>query len=321
MNARVVDYPSEEMASALHVALRRSLTIKGSSLADDFNRCYGEPTGKLVRGMLTLKIALILAGDFRPGLPAACAVELLHLSGMIVDDWMDGAKMRRGKPTVASRYGPIPALAIARHLLYTSLGEFSSYSSLELLKRAQSTVEAMVAGQRMELRMASVTSWARYRRYISGKTAELFALASEAGALSARASKQHRGCARQFGQEIGTAFQIVDDHLDYFGSDKIGKHVGMDFLAGIQTAPLLFFLRRSRSHAREVRTLMSAATRTHCQFEELRRRMLRDGIAEETLAVARSYSERASRRLAALPAVPGREELRNWADGLVAREL
>jgi octaprenyl-diphosphate synthase len=308
------------MGLALRSAMSGKLVMRGCPLADDYTAYFGEPRGKTVRGTLTLMFTQMIADDFHRGLSAASAVELLHLAAMVVDDWMDNAQIRHGKQTVVYRYGPRTAFAVARHLLYRSFMEFASYRSKHLLQRAQAAVDAMVAGQRLETRKRDGT-WEAYCECIFGKTASLFGLACEAGAVIANERRKGLNDARGFGHNVGMAFQIFDDYLDFFGTTEFGKRVGKDFLSGVNSAPILLFSAQSPSHARRIRNLMSAPFRTMDQFEELRDDMLRDGIGYATLAAAKKYTDRANQRLESFPDVSHRTTLMSIANSLTIRTL
>jgi geranylgeranyl pyrophosphate synthase len=303
----------------LRALLAQNIAMRGSALADDFTAYFGEPRGKIVRGSLTLAVIEMFTGDFRNGVRAATAIELLHLASMVVDDWVDDAKLRHGRETVVARYGVRPACAIARHLLYRSFAEFSSYHSPNLLLRARSVIDAMIAGQRLEEANARFCTLDSYRDCISGKTAALFGLACEASAIIAGEGTKARRRAREFGCQIGLAFQIVDDYLDFFGSNDFGKRIGMDFISGVYSAPILLFCETSAPHAALVRTFMTSSSRTLAQFYALQNAMIAEGIAEKTLSAARVHSERAKSKLGTFPPGPSRDFLAEIADGIVTR--
>jgi geranylgeranyl pyrophosphate synthase len=316
-----VSESAADMTAALRATMRRSLSIAGSDIAEDFTGFYGEPNGKLVRGTLTLRFVRSASGDFQSALAAAAGVEMLHLASMIVDDWMDHAIVRRGRPTVSSRYGALPAVALARHVLYSAVGQFSTYPSQQMLHRVQSTIETMVQGQRREGQVPWPSPWRHYCRCIEGKTAVLFGLAMEVAAIVSQLPPQHYRKARGAGHCIGMAFQIIDDYLDYFGSDGFGKQIGKDFYAGIQTAPLLLYCAKSRRHRKRALSALNAPARSPHDFEQLRAELLSEDIPRATLEVARSYTVRATDQLASLPSIESRDDLVEWVLTLVDRQV
>jgi octaprenyl-diphosphate synthase len=160
-----------------------------------------------------------------------------------------------------------------------------------------------------------------YIDIIRAKTAELFAAAAEAGAVSAGASPERRRSLRKYGQDLGLAFQLVDDALDYSGdSDELGKNPGDDFREGKATLPLLLAIARTGPGEREfwLRTV-DRREQTDADFERARELMRQTGALEATLSLARAYADSAKAALAEFPALGWRPALEDLADFAVAR--
>jgi octaprenyl-diphosphate synthase len=160
-----------------------------------------------------------------------------------------------------------------------------------------------------------------YIDIIRAKTAELFAAAAEAGAVSAGASPERRRALRQYGQDLGLAFQLVDDALDYSGdSDELGKNPGDDFREGKATLPLLLAIARTGPAEREfwLRTV-DRREQTDADFEHARELMRQTGALQATLDLARGYADSAKAALAEFPAIGWRPALEDLADFAVAR--
>jgi octaprenyl-diphosphate synthase len=161
-----------------------------------------------------------------------------------------------------------------------------------------------------------------YLEIIQAKTAELFAAAAEAGAVAAAAPEPRIEALRVYGVNLGLAFQLADDALDYGGSSEaLGKNAGDDFREGKATLPLLLAVARSgAAEAGFWQRTVGGADRSDAAFRRARELMLRTGALESTLDLAHDYAEAAKRALAAFPPDDWRAALEDLADFSVSRE-
>jgi geranylgeranyl diphosphate synthase type II len=202
--------------------------------------------GKRLRPVLVLLGTQACGADPRAALPAAHAVELFHNFSLIHDDIMDAAPLRRGKPTVHTRWNTNTAILSGDAMLvlaYQSLAKLPPDVVPAALQVFNRTALEVCEGQQwdMEFETQSGISEADYLRMIQYKTSVLLGCALQLGALVAGASAERSEALYRFGLSLGTSFQIHDDLLDAFGEPgAVGKQVGGDLLANKKT---LLFLR------------------------------------------------------------------------------
>jgi len=201
-----------------------------------------EAGGKRIRPALLLLSARCGTYAVSRLLPAAMAVEVPHAATLVHDDVIDRATVRRGRPTVAAKLGDEPAIVI---------GDYYFAKSYELAARTESTeVVAILARVVMsicvgELRQQSIryrysTDVSEYMRRIEAKTATLLAACCDIGAVLGGVGDKQRLALRNYGRELGLAFQIADDVLDYLATEgEVGKPIGHDIVEGFATLPLL----------------------------------------------------------------------------------
>lgn len=206
-----------------------------------------ESSGKRVRPAITL-----LASGFHPHDGAkvevmAAAVELLHVATLIHDDTVDASDFRRGKATISSVWGRNIALLLGDYIFASSATFVCDTEHVGVIRRFSETIMELSSGELRELAEAfdpNQTVDGYYRR-IYEKTASLFATAGESGAILSGAPDSHVRALKTYSQELGTAFQIVDDILDFQGTpEEIGKPVGSDLANGILTLPALIAMQK-----------------------------------------------------------------------------
>ena len=205
--------------------------------------------GKRMRPLLTVASARLCgytAGDDRHIKLATC-VEFIHSATLLHDDVVDVSTLRRGKPSANSVWGDKASVLVGDFLFTRSFELMVDVGSLDILgvlSRASSTIAEGEVLQLVSQRDTS-TPEATYLEVIKGKTAKLFAAAAEVGAMIAGCNGPERVALESFGMNLGIAFQLVDDALDYVGRQAdMGKTVGDDFREGKITLPvILAFLR------------------------------------------------------------------------------
>ncbi len=216
--------------------------------------------GKRLRPMLTVAMATLCGYSGEGHIKLAAAVEFMHTATLLHDDVVDGSEMRRGRLAARMLWGNEASVLVGDFLLgqaFKMMVEVGSIRALEILSSAAAVI---AEGEVMQLAAAknTATTEDEYTAVIRAKTAELFAAACEVGpALTARPKAEQAAC-RSFGMNLGIAFQLVDDALDYGGkAAKLGKNVGDDFREGKITLPVVLSFRRGSESERAfwVRTL------------------------------------------------------------------
>ena len=268
--------------------------------------------GKRLRPLV---VFLAAGGDTGPGLlRAAVAVELIHSATLVHDDVLDGAPLRRGRPTVVAVAGRDVATATGDLLFSRAFAELAANGRADELRVLSDASSALADGELLQRADAwdVGVSRERYERRCDLKTARLFEAASRLGALEGNGSADVLG---DFGRRIGLAFQLLDDVLDVSGpAERTGKHRGTDLLDGTVTLPLIL----ARERDPELAALDLRGVRTPEQAEAVCDAIAATGALEVAKHEALAIVEGAKRALPDLPeAQQGALEL--VADGVVER--
>jgi len=216
--------------------------------------------GKRLRPMLTLAMAHLAGYDGEGHVKLAASVEFMHTATLLHDDVVDESELRRGKLSARMLWGNEASVLVGDFLLgqaFRMMVEVGSLRALDILSAAAATI---AEGEVMQLAAAknTATTEDEYLAVIRGKTAELFAAACEVGPVVANRPKAEQTASRSFGMNLGIAFQLVDDVLDYGGkAAKLGKNTGDDFREGKITLPVVLAFRRGSDAERDfwIRTL------------------------------------------------------------------
>ena len=200
--------------------------------------------GKLMRPMLTMLIAKNFGNVNDVTQNAALGLELLHTASLVHDDVVDESYERRGKPSVNASFNNKVAVLVGDYILSTSLLHVSKTSDDRIVEKLAQLGRTLAAGELLQLSNIQNTDFSEevYYQVIKKKTAALFESCAALGALSVGASDEMVEKASQFGQLLGTMFQIRDDIFDYFDSKEIGKPTGNDMSEGKLTLPVLYAL-------------------------------------------------------------------------------
>jgi octaprenyl-diphosphate synthase len=253
----------------------------------------------------------------------AAAVEFMHTATLLHDDVVDESEMRRGKLAARLLWGNEASVLVGDFLLgqaFKMMVEVGSLRSLEILSSAAAVI---AEGEVMQLAAAKNTATTEddYLFVIRAKTAELFAAACEVGpALGARPKDEQSAC-RSFGMNLGIAFQLVDDSLDYGGkAAKLGKNVGDDFREGKITLPVVLSYRRGSEDERAFwRRTLEDGNATDADLDHAIELMVKHRAIEDTIQRARHYGAIAKDALALFPASPMKEALEETVEFCIAR--
>jgi octaprenyl-diphosphate synthase len=279
--------------------------------------------GKRLRPLVAIAGARVCGGEGDAHLKLAAAVEFIHTATLLHDDVVDGSKLRRGKVAAHLIWGGASSVLVGDFLFaraFELMVETGSLRVLDILSRASSVI---AEGEVLQLTRAHdlALDQATYLQIIRAKTAELFAAAAEAGAVAAGAAPQRAAALRDYGMNLGLAFQLADDVLDYGGAaETLGKNAGDDFREGKATLPLL--LAMARSGPREAAFWERAVGRleqTDADFRRAREIIIGTGALQSTLDRAADYAEAAKAALSDLPSGDWRLALETLADFAVSR--
>ncbi len=280
--------------------------------------------GKRLRPILLL-MAARLAGYRGPrAVRMGCVVELLHTATLIHDDVVDQAPLRRGRPSANARWGDDASILVGDHLYSKSFAlmvQDGDARVLETLARATvSMTEAEVF--QLERKRSGTTSEAEYLRIITQKTASFMSACSRIGALLGRAPAEQVEGLTRYGLDIGIAFQISDDSLDFVADQaRLGKAIGADLKEGKPTLPVITTLERAAPHERErIQTLLRSHAVGPGQIEEIRRLVVKYEGIDYALERAHGYARAAKEALRAFEDSEDKETLALIADFVVDRD-
>jgi octaprenyl-diphosphate synthase len=315
--AGALDRLGARWSEAIETAIRE-LTATGSDTLAQATGYLQRQGGKRVRPLLTLAAAEACGADPRRALPLAAAIEWLHQGTLVLDDIIDAASVRRGHAALHAATSDVFATGVAVFVFGRVL-KVSHGMHPDIRRHVVSTAIALVEGERLELlHTADIDlSLTRYYAIIEAKTARLFSCAATVGALCGEESSKQVAALGRYGRELGLAFQIVDDLLDYEGDEAtFGKRPGTDFRAAKPTLPLL--LLRERLDA-DARARLGEALGRESELAWVQAQLREHGIAQECRERAARHSERAIAALEVLPTSEASETLAALALELGAR--
>ncbi|MDX2276237.1 MAG: polyprenyl synthetase family protein [Hyphomonadaceae bacterium] len=278
--------------------------------------------GKRIRPLITLAAARLLGGGGDGPRKLAAAVEFIHSATLLHDDVVDESDMRRGKTSAHRVWGNSSSVLVGDFLFARSFNlmvETGDIQVLDILARAASVI---AEGEVMQLAAANDadTTRERYMAIIAAKTAALFAAAARAGAVAAGRPGAEASALETYGRELGLAFQLVDDALDYGGlAAAMGKNVGDDFREGKVTLPVVY-AREAGDEAERAfwRRVMSGA-RTEDDLHRAVSLLRRHDAISLTLQAARDHASAAAAALQSLPANAYRDALAELTEFVVER--
>ncbi len=261
--------------------------------------------GKRLRPMLALASAKLCGYAGNGHVRTASAIEFMHTATLLHDDVVDESDARRGLKTARLIWGNQASVLVGDFLLGQAFRMLVDVGSLPVLKILSNAAAVIAEGEVMQLAAAKNTSTTEdeYLAIINAKTAALFLAAAEVGAALASRPAEEQAALRSYGKNLGLAFQLVDDALDYSGdSRKLGKSVGDDFREGKITLPLILSFRRGNETERAFwkRTIVEGDIRND-DLEHAIALMKKHKALEATLERARAYGAIARDALAIFP--------------------
>jgi geranylgeranyl pyrophosphate synthase len=277
--------------------------------------------GKRVRPIITLLMGSLLGAEQDKLISLSASIELLHTATLVHDDLIDGALLRRGNPTLNSHWTPAATVLTGDYIFAQAARLAAEIDSTEAMSLFAQTLSTIVNGELSQLfGRSEVPSREDYYRRIYEKTGSLFALSARAPAMISPADRKYIPPAEEYGIEIGKAFQIVDDVLDFTGNqDRVGKPIGNDLRQGVPTLPAIYYGEQHPDDQVLVDCL--AGTATEEEADQLIQRITQSGAIEQSLDEARLCTEKAVESLADFPAGRERESLEKLGTYIIDRDL
>jgi len=261
--------------------------------------------GKRLRPMLTLASSCLFGYKGENHIKLATSVEFMHTATLLHDDVVDESDLRRGKSTARTIWGNQASVLVGDFLLGQAFRMMVDVGSLDALDVLSSAACVIAEGEVLQLSVAKnmETTEDDYLSVIRAKTAALFAAAAEVGPIVADAGKSGRNAMKSYGMNLGLAFQLVDDALDYGGkAADLGKNVGDDFREGKITLPVILAYRRGTQEERAFwRDAIEGGNSSDANLEKALGLITKYGTLNDTIARAVHYGTIARDALAPLP--------------------
>ncbi|HVK06950.1 MAG TPA: polyprenyl synthetase family protein [Armatimonadaceae bacterium] len=284
--------------------------------------------GKRLRPALALLSARVVGRGEYPAervVTAAAAAELIHMATLMHDDVVDAAPERRGRSTANSVYGNAITILTGDYLLAKSISLLAyNDDNLHIVRVFSDVTVTMAEGEVLQAAVAHDRSipMATYEDVIERKTSRFLAGCCETGGMLGGATLEERDALRAYGNDLGTAFQIADDLLDFLGDPKkTGKSLGTDLRDGRVTLPLIHGLAVADAATRaQLEATLSQTALSDADVASVTGTLARLGGFEEAYRVAGERAERAVAALACFPASPWRETMERLARYVVSRD-
>jgi octaprenyl-diphosphate synthase len=264
-----------------------------------------ESGGKRIRPMLTLAAARMSGYEGNLHLKLAMAVEFMHTATLLHDDVVDESDMRRGKQAARVIWGNQASVLVGDYLLGQAFRMMVDTGSLECLRILSNAACVIAEGEVLQLSMSQDTSTTEdsYLKIVGAKTAALFSAAASVGSVIAARPRTEQDALESYGRNLGIAFQLVDDALDYSGKQaSLGKDVGDDFRERKITLPVVLAFRRGGDKDRNFwKRVMEEGNQTADDLRYAQKLMERHGALSDTFERARHYGDIACDALAIFP--------------------
>jgi len=297
------DLVGDDMAGVNHIIMDKARS--DVDLIPELARHLIDSGGKRLRPMLTIAAARMCNYDGEDHVQLAASVEFMHTATLLHDDVVDESDLRRGKKSARILWGNEASVLVGDFLLGQAFKMMVDVGSLEALRILSDAAAVIAEGEVMQLIASknTETNEDEYLAVINAKTAALFSAAAEVGAVLTQRPKAEQAALRSYGKNLGIAFQLLDDVLDYSGDqDQLGKSVGDDFREGKITLPVVLSYRRGSDENREFwsRVLQDGDVQDG-DLEQAISLLREHGAIEDTVERARHYGFIAHDALAIFP--------------------
>ncbi len=277
--------------------------------------------GKRMRPVLLLLIAQALGYKGSHHHLMAAAVEFIHTATLLHDDVVDESDLRRGRGTANAVFGNAASVLVGDYLYSRAFEMLVDVDSMRIMQIMSGATTVIAEGEVLQLLNIHDpdVSEARYLQVVRFKTAKLFEAAAEAGAVLAGASRVQQEAAAAYGRHIGTAFQLVDDVLDYNGDvDALGKNVGDDLREGKPTLPLIRVLEVGTPEQKQL--VREAIEKGEADFDAVARAIQQTGALEHASRCAVAEAALARQSIEILPDSPARQALIDFCTFAIERD-
>jgi octaprenyl-diphosphate synthase len=294
------------------------------ALIPEMGRYIQKSGGKRVRPAVLLMAARLSGYRGDRAVLYASVVEFIHTATLVHDDIIDGADLRRGRMAVHSRWGNDITVLLGDYLYIKSMAMALTQDSLEIIRLLCDVTLRMIEGELYQLTKTGDVDITEDEHFeiIRRKTAFLFGGCAQIGGMLGGVTPDQETALREYGFNLGVAFQLVDDLLDYTAdAAALGKPIGGDLREGKVTLPVIFLLRSGDEAAdRLIRTVVNERAVTPDQWREIRRLLTEHRATELAFERAVEYANRAKACLAAFPPSRERDALMALPDYVLSRD-
>jgi len=312
---------ADDMAS-VNTLIRTRMASEHAPRIPEVTAHLVEAGGKRLRPMLTLAAARMCGYTGEDHIKLAATVEFIHTATLLHDDVVDESEKRRGRPTANLLWDNKSSVLVGDYLFARSFQLMVETGSLRVLDILSNAAATIAEGEVLQLSAARdlKTTEAIYLQVVRGKTAALFSAATEVGGVIAGMDETKVQALFDYGDALGIAFQIVDDLLDYWGSDATGKNIGDDFRERKLTLPVIKAIALADDAERDFwKRTIAKGRQEDGDLEHAIALLNTHGTLEATRAEANSWIAKARAALAMLPDDPIKDMLDDLADYVVAR--
>jgi len=307
--------------------VEESLKIFSSSpnrLISEIGTYLFQKKGKRIRPALLILCSKLLSYRGEEHIEMAALVEFIHTASLIHDDIIDKADLRRGRDSVHARWGPNISVLLGDYLYIKTIGMSQESSHPEVLRILTDVTARMIDGELTEYQMSGNLETAEkdYMNIIGKKTASLFSAACQIGAVLSRATREEENRLVDYGRNLGLAFQVTDDLLDFQGdANQLGKPVLSDLSEGRITLPLIYALRSDGSENRDrLRTLLERKKLDGRAKKEILDIIKAEGALDYGHRKAGEFSRRAREVVSGFPESTYRDALSLLAEFILSRD-
>lgn len=272
-------------------------------LIQEINRHIINSGGKRLRPLLVLLSAKVCGYDAKAHTNLAAVIEMLHTATLLHDDVVDDSKLRRGKATVNALWGNSASVLAGDFLYSRSFEMLVELDNMKVMEIVSQGTNSMAEGEFLQLMNCRNpnTTVEDYLKVITSKTAKLFEMATQCSALLTSVDIGQQHAMQHYGLNVGMAFQLVDDVLDYAGdSQQIGKNIGDDLAEGKPTLPLIYTLQRCKEN--EASLIQESIKKGKLdKLADIQQIIQACGALDDTLKLAQQYADNAITHLSTMP--------------------
>lgn len=317
---RLAAFLAKDM-EAVGILIRERMSSENAPRIPQVTAHLVEAGGKRLRPLLTLACARLMGYEGDHHIKLAATVEFIHTATLLHDDVVDESEQRRGRPTANLLWDNQSSILVGDYLFARSFRLMVETGSLRVLDILSGAAATIAEGEVLQLTTSRnlATDEETYLKVVRGKTAALFSAACEVGGVISNANQDQCEALHAYGDALGIAFQMVDDLLDYGGSDAIGKNIGDDFREGKPTLPLIRAVAADPSARDFWERVITKRNQQEGDLEVALSHLQTTGALDATRDSALHWADRAKSALTPLPDSEIKDILGEIADYVVAR--